>query len=182
VGIDPSMTLTYRAEYVKALGKGAVPHVALPQEWLAARLQELPRRKSSLSGSWALLPHCTEKTNAPAATADWVRVYRALGLELQIVPSGCCGMAGLYGHERVHRPTSESIYMLSWERIVADRRHAGRLMASGFSCRCQVADLQAVQLPHPVQVLLRTLQDAGREPRERAITPMVEREERHEEV
>jgi hypothetical protein len=39
-----------------------------------------------------------------------------------------------------------------------------------------------VQLPHPVQVLLRTLQDAGREPRERAITPMVEREERHEEV
>ena len=41
VGVDPSMTLAYRAEYVKALGPD-VPAIALPQEWLARRLDALP--------------------------------------------------------------------------------------------------------------------------------------------
>jgi len=182
VGVDPSMTLTYRAEYLKALGKDAVPQVALPQEWLAARLPELRRTDANLSSAWAVLPHCTERTNAPAATAEWIGVFRKLGLELRIVASGCCGMAGLYGHERVHRSTSEHVYKLSWERIVEDRRHAGRLMATGYSCRCQVAEMEGVQLPHPLQVLLRTVKDSARESREKSTAPPVERDERHEEA
>jgi Fe-S oxidoreductase len=32
VGVEPSMTLAYRAEYVKALGKETVPEILLPQE------------------------------------------------------------------------------------------------------------------------------------------------------
>ena len=44
VGIDPSMTLTYRAEYAKAIGREALaPSVALPQEWLASRIDALPQ-------------------------------------------------------------------------------------------------------------------------------------------
>ena len=43
VGLDPSMTLTYRSEY-KALGADSVPKVQLVQEWLAQRLDELPGR------------------------------------------------------------------------------------------------------------------------------------------
>ena len=41
VGVDPSMTLAYRAEYVKALGEETAPSVALPQEWLASRIDAL---------------------------------------------------------------------------------------------------------------------------------------------
>ncbi|MFC0328162.1 FAD-binding oxidoreductase, partial [Halomonas organivorans] len=40
VGIDPAMTLTYRQEYVKALGPDAVPEVQLLPEWLSERLSE----------------------------------------------------------------------------------------------------------------------------------------------
>ena len=40
VGLDPSMTLTYRSEY-KALGADRVPKVQLLQEWLAGQLDEL---------------------------------------------------------------------------------------------------------------------------------------------
>ena len=108
------MTLAYRAEYVKALGKEAVPEIALPQEWLAKRLQEFPRIGNEQSPMWSLMPHCTERTNEPAATSDWVKVGRHFGLDMQIVASGCCGMAGLYGHELANRPTSEAIYGLSW--------------------------------------------------------------------
>lgn len=154
VGVDPSMTLAYRAEYVKALGSGRVPAVLLPQEWLIKRIDDLPKLEADASDPWYLLPHCTERTNAPAATADWKKIVERLGIALQIVPSGCCGMAGLYGHERDHRATSEAIYALSWQPIVAEPRHAGRLVATGYSCRCQAALVDGVDLPHPIQVLL----------------------------
>lgn len=154
VGVDPSMTLAYRAEYVKALGADRVPVVLLPQEWLIRRLDDLPKLEADPSNPWHLLPHCTERTNAPAATADWKRVADRLGIALRIVPSGCCGMAGLYGHERDHRATSEAIYGLSWRSIVAAPRHAGRLVATGYSCRCQTALVDGVELSHPIQALL----------------------------
>jgi FAD/FMN-containing dehydrogenase/Fe-S oxidoreductase len=133
VGVDPSMTLAYRAEYIKALGKEHVPRVDLPQEWLARRMEELPCLEADDADAWALLPHCTERTNAPAATADWAKVCKRLGVVLRTLPSGCCGMAGLYGHELANRPTSEAIYRQSWARLVADPRYAGRLVATGYS-------------------------------------------------
>ena len=71
---------------------------------------------------WALLPHCTERTNAPASVADWQRVARRLGVDFRVLPSGCCGMAGLYGHEKANRARSETIYRLSWANHLADPR------------------------------------------------------------
>ena len=44
VGIDPSMTLTYRAEYAEALGATALPQVLLLQEWLARAADWTDRR------------------------------------------------------------------------------------------------------------------------------------------
>lgn len=157
VGVDPSMTLAYRAEYVKVLGKEAVPDIALPQEWLAERLPELPHLAAKDSPTWTLLPHCTERTNAPAATSEWIKVGRHLGVQLQIGASGCCGMAGLYGHELANRPTSESIYGLSWGPLLAEAGHAGRTLATGYSCRCQAKLVDGLRLMHPVQLLLRAL-------------------------
>ncbi|MCJ0764223.1 D-2-hydroxyglutarate dehydrogenase YdiJ [Variovorax terrae] len=157
VGIDPSMTLAYRAEYRAALGADAAPKVALPQEWLAGRLRDLPQRRAGDGAEWSLLPHCTERTNAPAATSEWVRVARHLGVNLQVVASGCCGMAGLYGHERAHRATSEAIYGQSWKPILAERGRLGRTVATGYSCRCQASIVDGLDLMHPVQLLLRAV-------------------------
>ncbi len=154
VGVDPSMTLAYRAEYVKALGKERVPKVALAQEWLASRIDRLPSLGVEPSSTWHLLPHCTERTNAPAATAEWAKVASRLGVDLRVTPSGCCGMAGLYGHERANRSTSEAIYRLSWAKLVSDPRLIGRVTATGYSCRCQASLLDGAHLLHPIQVLL----------------------------
>ena len=125
VGLDPSMTLTYRSEY-KALGADSVPKVQLVQEWLAQRLDELPEPSGSPArDSYLLLPHCTERTNAAGSLGDWQRVFRRLGLELTVLASGCCGMAGTYGHEARHRATSERIYALSWQEKVAAHGQGG---------------------------------------------------------
>jgi FAD/FMN-containing dehydrogenase/Fe-S oxidoreductase len=161
VGLDPSMTLTYRSEY-KALGADSVPKVQLVQEWLAQNLDELPRPpRSPEPHSYILLPHCTERANAPGSPGDWQRIFRRLGLELSVLPSGCCGMAGTYGHEARHRVTSERIYALSWQEKVATHGPGGRLLATGYSCRSQAKLVDGITLPHPAQALKRAILAAG---------------------
>ncbi|MBB3143544.1 FAD-binding and (Fe-S)-binding domain-containing protein [Halomonas organivorans] len=162
VGIDPAMTLTYRQEYVKALGPDAVPEVQLLPEWLSERLSErapelAPEGSSLDDPGYRLLAHCTEKTNAPGTPKAWQRLFAAFGLELEVVASGCCGMSGTYGHEARNLETSKTIYAQSWQPKVEDPANAGRLLASGYSCRSQARRLSDAALRHPLQALLEAL-------------------------
>ncbi len=157
IGIDPSMTLTYRDEYRKLLGERA-PHVALIQEWLSAQSQQLAQQQQRFTpGQFKMLGHCTEKTNAAASMQDWQKVFTALGLELRQLPVGCCGMAGTYGHEAENVQTSKRIYAQSWAPLINNSDLAPQLMATGYSCRSQVRRIDNKTVPHPVQVLLRQL-------------------------
>jgi FAD/FMN-containing dehydrogenase/Fe-S oxidoreductase len=159
IGLDPSMTLTYRSEYRHALPGRDLPRVQLVQEWLAARMENPPRAPEQ--HKYWLLPHCTERTTAHTAVADWSKVFEAVGLKLSIVQSGCCGMAGTYGHEAEHRVMSERIYKLSWARHVLDKGRSGRLLADGYSCRSQAKIVDGVRLPHPIEILRDQLSKAG---------------------
>jgi Fe-S oxidoreductase len=165
IGVDPSMTLTYRAEYVKALGTEAAPTVLLMQEWLVSRedhLRRLPR--SRLTRRFKLLAHCTEKTTAAPSIRDWQRVFAALGHSLEVVNTGCCGMAGTYGHEARHVATSKRIYALSWSDLVNDPASGGSLLATGYSCRSQVKRIDGIVLQHPAQALLAVVQEGATVP------------------
>ncbi|MDY7548920.1 FAD-binding and (Fe-S)-binding domain-containing protein [Glaciimonas sp. Gout2] len=154
VGIDPSMTLAYRAEYVKVLGENAGPSVQLVQEWLADHVADLRRVPATRSPDFFLLPHCSEKTNVPSAITDWQKVFEALGLRLEIKASGCCGMAGTYGHEAKKRSISETIYGQSWGPIVRAQKKDEVLLATGYSCRCQAKLIDGIEIQHPVTALL----------------------------
>ncbi|WP_342109309.1 FAD-binding and (Fe-S)-binding domain-containing protein [Methylobacterium sp. SI9] len=161
VGIDPSMTLTYRSEYAQVLGDD-LPKVHLLQEWLATRLDRITPRRGGRT--MRLLPHCTERTNTPGAVRDWQAVFAHLGLRLDVPAAGCCGMAGTYGHEAHHRATSEAIYGLSWARHVAEAPGC-TLLADGYSCRSQAKLVDGVRLRHPAQALLEHVRsEAGAAP------------------
>ncbi|TDB04713.1 FAD-binding and (Fe-S)-binding domain-containing protein [Halomonas marinisediminis] len=155
VGIDPAMTLTYRQEYVKALGADAIPEVQLLPEWLAGRAPDLaPAVPVPDDPGFRLLAHCTEKTNVPGTLKAWQRVFAAFGLELEVLATGCCGMSGTYGHEARNLETSKTIYAQSWQPRVEDPANRGRLLATGYSCRSQARRLSSAALPHPLQGLL----------------------------
>lgn len=150
VGLDPAMTLVYRQEYAKLDGLDC-PAVLLPQEWLA---EALPSGDAEApSGSYRLLAHCTEKTNATAATALWSQVFRQAGLQLATQATGCCGMSGTYGHEARNLETSRAIFAQSWEPALA-REDAGEALATGYSCRSQTQRLRQQRLRHPIEALL----------------------------
>jgi Fe-S oxidoreductase len=155
VGVDPSMTLTYRSEYAKALGRDAAPPVQLIQEWLAGKVAALRiQGVRAAGGGFGLLAHCTEKTVAVPSIRDWQTVFAGLGCSLEPVAVGCCGMAGTYGHEAANAEMSRRIYGLSWSRIVGDPARRDRLVATGYSCRSQVKRIDGRPIPHPVQALL----------------------------
>jgi Fe-S oxidoreductase len=62
VGLDPAMTLVYRQEYAKVLG------LALLDCLTEAPVRKMPR-------TFRLLAHCTEKTNVPASSKQWVKYF-----------------------------------------------------------------------------------------------------------
>ena len=158
VGIDPSMTLTYRSEYAKALGTENVPKVLLLQEWLVsqeARLRGIvPLERNR---AFKLLAHCTERTNAAPSIRAWQAVFAALGQTLVSLDVGCCGMAGTYGHEARNAATSRRIYALSWAETISRHADGDALVATGYSCRSQVKRIDGQILKHPAQALLRLL-------------------------
>jgi FAD/FMN-containing dehydrogenase/Fe-S oxidoreductase len=154
MGIEPAMTLAYRAEYKKVLGDNA-PKVQLIQEWLAQQGEQLTSKiRDFKAAEFSLLAHCTEKTNAVSSVKDWQTVFAKLGQQLKVIETGCCGMAGTYGHESSNLETSKKIYSLSWSQVVNNPVNTGKLTATGYSCRSQTKRIDNVKLPHPVQILL----------------------------
>jgi FAD/FMN-containing dehydrogenase/Fe-S oxidoreductase len=157
IGIDPAITLTYREEYRTYLDRQEVD-VWLAQEWLA---NELPHRTSPLPplgrADVALLGHCGEKTSIQASGRQWQAVYKAFGLDLEIVKAGCCGMAGAFGHEAVHYEESKGIYEQSWKPKLRAANPDRQFVATGASCRSQVPRFEDIELAHPLQFLSRLL-------------------------
>lgn len=157
IGIDPSMTLTYRQEY-KDVIEGELPPVQLIQEWLSTQTERFQSREAGGSKQvFRLMAHCTEKTSAAPSLRQWQNIFAALGQELEVVSTGCCGMSGTFGHESDNLQRSKDIYELSWRGIVNQPENKGRLVATGYSCRSQVKRFDDKQLPHPAQALLDVL-------------------------
>lgn len=152
VGLEPSMTLTYRDEYRQSLPEDLAVEVLLVQEWLAGQAGRLRQYRSRFApGEFRLLPHCSESSLAGSTLEHWQTVFQALDCRLDIETVGCCGMAGTYGHETAHAATSRRIYDLSWAAKV--RRNGSSPCATGFSCRSQVKRFSDRSIPHPLQLL-----------------------------
>ena len=153
MGIDAAVTLTYRDEYKEVMGDDS-PDVKLLSEWFETQLDTIQKLELNLEGDYKLLGHCTETTNVPAAPSQWVKLFAATGLNLTYQPTGCCGMAGIYGHETRNQAISKKLFDLSWKDVVEDPANKGKLVATGYSCRSQVKRFGPEAIPHPVQVIL----------------------------
>ena len=102
---------------------------------------------------YVLLNHCTETTALPNASKVWQSVFTDCGLTLKAKATGCCGMAGTYGHETQNLEKSKALYEMSWQKIVDDTP-IDHLLATGFSCRSQVKRFNNGDKPkHPIQLL-----------------------------
>jgi Fe-S oxidoreductase len=149
------MVLCYRDEYNKVLGVGRGEFkVQLVHEWL---LQfELPQVSQGKTQQYALFGHCSEKTALPKSEKQWQQIFEKAGLNLVAVSVGCCGMAGTFGHEASHIEESTGIYNLSWKQAVSQFQPE-QIVATGYSCRSQVARFEESKPKHPLQILAESL-------------------------
>ena len=162
VGLDPSVVLTYRDEYLKIIDENELPFkVLLPQEFLVRNSEKYIKyalTATEKSQDYQLLGHCTEKTDAQLSQQQWKEVFEKFGLSLKLIPAGCCGMAGTYGHETEHYEESRGIYDLSWSgKIPQDPFLRQNILTTGFSCRSQIKRFEGFRPLHPLQVLLREI-------------------------
>lgn len=160
VGLDPSMTLAFRSEYKTAQGNVLKATIALPQEWLAGVVSTETPVMTTVAGQLTLMAHCTERSNAAASIPQWKTVFQALGLTLRVADTGCCGMAGTFGHEVKNRAMAEQLYAMSWTPVIEKAHEGETLMATGYSCRAQAKAIDDLRLPHPLEVLDRIVRQA----------------------
>ncbi len=154
--VEPSIALTWRDEYVHALGREPQLKVQLLQEWLASQKEVLARHAVRGGGRYHLLGHCMERTAVMASGDLWRDIFKALGLELEALATGCCGMAGTYGHEAEHVEESRGIFQMSWAKRIENLDPA-RILVTGYSCRTQTKRFAGLHPPHPCSVLLQAL-------------------------
>jgi Fe-S oxidoreductase len=154
VGLDASLVMCYRDEYNQVLGDSRGDfHVQLAHEWFSTQSFVSEKVDTSKNKTFVLLSHCTETTAMPNASKVWQQLYKQFGLELKTPLTGCCGMAGTYGHEAQNVDKSKALYKMSWQDIVNDTP-IDQLLATGFSCRSQVKRFNDGHKPqHPIQLL-----------------------------
>ncbi len=80
-------------------------------------------------------------------------LYKRLGLDLEVLDSGCCGLAGSFGFEREHYDVSMKV---GERRLLPAVRNADPhtlLVADGFSCKTQVEHATDRRALHTAQIL-----------------------------
>jgi Fe-S oxidoreductase len=163
VGLEPSCLLTLRDELgavlpgddAKSVGASAVLfHEFLLREHVAGKLrlplEPLPEKRALLHG------HCHEKAfGLLPALADVLRFVP--DLDVAVVETSCCGMAGAFGYGADHYRTSMDMAELNLLPAIRRCSPDTLIVADGTSCRRQILDGAGRRAQHAAEVLARAL-------------------------
>ncbi|TLU98870.1 FAD-binding and (Fe-S)-binding domain-containing protein [Dyadobacter luticola] len=162
VGIEPSAILTFRDEYPDLVDEELVAEAtklaqnALQFDEFIAREIELKNiSKNQFTTEKRLIKlhgHCQQK-----AISSMIPTKKMLSLPenytVQLIPSGCCGMAGSFGYEKEHYDISMQIGELVLFPAVRQQPEEVIIAAPGTSCRHQIHDGTGRQALHPAEIL-----------------------------
>ncbi len=95
--------------------------------------------------------HCHQK--ALMTMKDELALLRATGAEVDLLDSGCCGMAGPFGFERDKFDVSQRIAERVLLPAVRDAGPADVVVSNGFSCREQISQNTARRGVHMAEVM-----------------------------
>ncbi|MEO9869765.1 FAD-binding and (Fe-S)-binding domain-containing protein [Ekhidna sp.] len=162
IGIEPSAILTFRDEYADLL-RGEEKKQALEvskktytiEEFLATELGSGNLKPGDLSHEKKKIlvhGHCHQK--ALSSMTPTMKVLKAAeNFKVQMIPSGCCGMAGSFGYEKEHFEVSMKVGELVLFPKVREAEEDTIILASGTSCRHQIWDGTGKVAKHIVEIL-----------------------------
>ena len=117
---------------------------------LKLKLKALPQSKALLHG------HCHQKAFDAVKPVQQVMALIP-GLEVQLIESSCCGMAGSFGYEKEHIDVSMKMAELSLLPAVRKADAHTLIVADGTSCRHQIHDGAAREAVHVARVMAAAL-------------------------
>src|SRR5438045_404999 len=106
--------------------------------------------------------YCHQK--AVIGTSAEEQLYERIGLDFELLDSGCCGLAGSFGFERSHHDISVEIGERRLLPSVRDAAAEELVIADGFSCKHQVAELSGRRALHTAQVIKMALEQGPEGP------------------
>src|SRR5918912_446527 len=154
VGIEPSCVAAFRDELPNMLphdedAKRLSQNTLTLGEFLTQEAQhyEPPKleRKAIVHG------HCHHKSIMGMDAEE--KLLEELGLDFEVLDSGCCGLAGSWGFEKEHYDLSMQI---GERRLLPAARNAERdtlIISDGFSCKTQIEHATDRRALHIAQVI-----------------------------
>ena len=166
IGIEPSAILTFRDEYPDLVDENLLEdarklskNVFMIEEFLSKEIEAKRISKSAFTTERKLIKlhgHCQQKS-----LSSMVPAKRTLSLpenyEVQLIPSGCCGMAGSFGYEKEHYELSNQVGELVLFPTIRQQAEDVIIAASGTSCRHQIHDGTGRTAKHAVEILFEAL-------------------------
>ncbi|HMC05970.1 MAG TPA: FAD-linked oxidase C-terminal domain-containing protein [Solirubrobacterales bacterium] len=155
VGVEPSCVAAFRDELpnllphdedakrlsLQTLTLSEFLRNHAPSEWEPPKLH----RKAIVHG------HCHHE--AVMGLDPDQELLERMGLDFEVLDSGCCGMAGSFGFERDHYEISVKIGERRLLPAVRDAADDTLVIADGFSCKTQIAELTERRALHLAQVM-----------------------------
>ena len=165
IGLEPSCTAVFRDELTEIFPQNEQAIRLSQQTFTFAEFfkrfapeYEPPKltRRALLHG------HCHHKS-IMKLDCD-TELLERLGLDFEVLDSGCCGMAGAFGFEKNHYDVS----VACGERmLLPEVRRAAKdtlIIADGFSCREQIRQLTDRRALHTAQALQMAINEGPRGP------------------
>ena len=184
VGMEPPEIYAFKHDYLDLLPQRAqeieqrVDNLWLLDEFLlrstefndlrVANTGQLDFLENGLpTGKLNFHPHCHQRAQGPSSdglpngTRATLELLRSCGYDVELMDTGCCGMAGTFGYEAEHYELSMQVGELKLfpEIRKEDRGNGARVIASGAACRMQIRQGTGVEAMHPILLVAKQVQD-----------------------
>lgn len=166
VGIEPSAILSFRDEYpelvpdsLKTDARKLGENSFLFEEFIAREYDAKRIRPDQFTQAERLVKihgHCHQKALS-SLVASKKTLSLPSGYKVQLIPSGCCGMAGSFGYEEEHYDLSMKVGELVLFPTVRSQGEDVIIAAAGTSCRHQIKDGTGRIARHPAEILWEAL-------------------------
>jgi Fe-S oxidoreductase len=166
IGIEPSAILSFRDEIpnlvneelrekaLKLKANCLLVDEFLFQEIKAKRITQ--EQFTDKPEKVILHGHCHQKSIAGISSTRQVLNFPA-NYEVELLPTGCCGMAGSFGYEKKHYKLSQQIAKLVlYPRLLATKSKTIIAM-NGTSCRHQIKDGIDKEAFHTAEIMYQAL-------------------------
>ncbi len=166
IGIEPSAILTFRDEYLELVSDEILPsakeiaeNTFLFEEWFAKEIGKGHIKKEDFTNKKQTIylhGHCHQKA-LTSLTPSVKALSFPQNYTVEVINSGCCGMAGSFGYEKEHYEVSMKVGELVLFPAVRKADKTDIIAAAGTSCRHQIKDGTGNYSKHPVEVIFEGL-------------------------